>query len=106
VFLKAKFELGPEAIIESASDPETGGFALRLKLDPGVLVITASHGPDGPRELAAFLSRLSSEASLLAVALDPSALRHPELDGRENVGQLAHWFSQSGSGGFGPEVGQ
>ncbi len=97
MFLKAKFEIGPEAVIESASDPETGSYALRLKLDPGVLVITASHGVDGPRELAAFLSRLSSEAGLLATVLDPTTPRR---------GQLAHWFSESGAGGYGtaPEV--
>jgi hypothetical protein len=97
MFLKGKFELGPNAVVESASDPETGTYALRLKLDPGVLVFTASHGPEGPKELAAFLSRLSSEAGLLATVLDPTAPRR---------GLLAHWFSESGAGGYGtaPEV--
>ena len=97
MFLKAKFELGPDAVVESATDPETGSHALRLRLDPGVVVFTASHGPDGPRELAAFLSRLSSEAGLLAAVLDPTAPRQ---------GLLAHWFSESGAGGYGtaPEV--
>lgn len=108
MFLKAKFELGPRACAEVATDPDTGSYALRLKLDPGVMVITAAAGPNGPRDLATFMSALSRETALLAVALDPT-LPAREVQANDEVpvqGTLTRWFSQSGAGGFGPEVGQ
>ena len=108
MFLKAKFELGPMARAEIASDPDTGSYALRLKLDPGVMVITAAAGPNGSRDLAVFMSALSRETALLAVALDPT-LPTREMQANGDVptqGTLTRWFSQSGAGGFGPEVGQ
>ena len=48
------------------------GYALRLMLDPETVVIRAPNGPDGDKELAAFLRSLARESGLLAHVLDPS----------------------------------
>ena len=108
MFLKMKLALGAQAVPEIARDPQTGVFALRLQLDPGVLVITVAAGPDGPRDFATFMARLSNEAALLAVSVDPTVPSRERATAGDGApeGPLARWFSASGAGGFGPEVGQ
>ncbi|MCS7484411.1 hypothetical protein ACFFQW_34345 [Umezawaea endophytica] len=104
--VQVKMTPGPAAVAEVASDPVTGTYALRLRLDPGTLVIAAQKGPDGPRELAAFLTRLAKEAGLLAVVLGPTESRHALTDERNNEAQtgLADWYGESGAGRSIPEV--
>ncbi|PRY46620.1 hypothetical protein [Umezawaea tangerina] len=104
--VQVKFTPGPAAVAEVASDPSTGTYALRLQLDPGTLVITAQRGPDGPRELAAFLTRVAKEAGLLAVVLDPTESCHALTDERNDEAQagLADWYGESGAGRRVPEL--
>jgi rare lipoprotein A (peptidoglycan hydrolase) len=104
--VQVKFTSGPAAVAEVASDPATGTYALRLRLDPGTLVITAPKRTNGPRELAAFLAKVAKEAGLLAVVLDPTESRHALTDERNQEAQagLADWYGESGAGRRIPEM--
>lgn len=98
--VQIKVTPGPAAVAEVASDPATGTYALRLRMDPGTLVITAPMGTNGPQELAAFLAKIAKEAGLLAVVLDPTESRHALTDERNREAQagLADWYDESGTG--------
>jgi hypothetical protein len=104
--VQVKFTPGPAAVAEVASDPATGTYALRLRLDPGTLVITAPKRTNGPRELAAFLAKVAKEAGLLAVVLDPTESRRALTDERNQEAQagLADWYGESGAGRRIPEM--
>lgn len=85
----------------------TAAYCLRLHLDPDMVVIHIPEGPDGRRELAAFLRSVSRESGLLATVLDPDPGAYgshvlPEERQEQAQMGLKEWFSESGAGGFDP----
>ncbi|WP_394614575.1 hypothetical protein JNUCC0626_32490 [Lentzea sp. JNUCC 0626] len=71
--LKLMIAPGPDASADIVAwpDTDTAGHCLRLNLDPSLIAIHVPDGPDGRKQLAAFLRSLSQHAGLLAAVLEP-----------------------------------
>ncbi|XVV05908.1 hypothetical protein ACQPW3_11140 [Actinosynnema sp. CA-248983] len=87
--VRAMFTLGPEAVAEVIPWPGTELYALRVRLDPGEVVIGPADGPEGAAEMAVFLMALGEVCVMLASILDA----HPGGRSMRGPGAVG-WFTR------------
>lgn len=95
--VRAMFTLGPGAVAEVVRWPDSELQALRVKLNPGEVVIGPADGPGGAEEFAAFLTGLSETCLLLASTLGSRGGRHSLRRGLNGMG----WFTPDPASGGG-----